>query len=266
MLHFGAAARAAAAGMARRDDRAGVHAALGDGRLQGGLQVAVKPVGVGAPQAGGARGGRDLRLPQHLVSQQVPDPGNLGLVEQPRLDRDIALADQGTEVRCGHLGSVRPERSDVGVQPDPPEPALVEEHQRAAVGELEGEPVPLGLGRLRVPAGRAAALGGVPRRRHDNAPAHAQVDAEVGSGHGRPAHAGGLAPHRLAPAAGGGQRPAGQRVPQLARGVRPADERIGVVDRDDTTVQRLAGDELAGRLDLGEFWHLPVLPVRTGRP
>jgi hypothetical protein len=48
--------------------------------------------------------------------------------------------------------------------------------------------------------------------------------------------------------------------------VRPADERVGVVDRDDATVQRLVGDELAGRLDLGKFWHLPVLPVRTVRP
>jgi hypothetical protein len=47
--------------------------------------------------------------------------------------------------------------------------------------------------------------------------------------------------------------------------VRPADERVGVVDRDDAATQRLVGDELTGRLDLGEFWHLPVLPVRTGR-
>jgi hypothetical protein len=149
--------------MARRDDVAGVHAALGDGRVQRGLQVAEEPVGVRAPQAGGAGGGRDLGLPQHLIGQQVPYPGDLGLVEQPGLDRDIALADQGAEVRRAHLGGVRPERADVRVQPDPPEPALVEEHQRAAVGELEGEPVPLGLARLRVPAGRAASFGGVPR-------------------------------------------------------------------------------------------------------
>jgi hypothetical protein len=163
MLHLGAAARAAAAGLAGRDDVAGVHAALGDGRVQRRFQVAVEPVGVRAPQAGGTGGGRHLGLPQHFVSEQVPYPGDLGLVEQPGLDRDIALADQGAEVRCAHLGGVRPERADIGVQPDPAEPALVEEHQRAAVGELEGEPVPLGLARPRVAAGRAASLGAVPR-------------------------------------------------------------------------------------------------------
>jgi hypothetical protein len=43
-------------------------------------------------------------------------------------------------------------------------------------------------------------------------------------------------------------------------------ERIGVIDRDDTAVQGIIGDRLAGCLDLGKFWHLLVLlvPVSTG--
>ena len=54
---------------------------------------------------------------------------------------------------------------------------------------------------------RPAALQGHPVTRGDHdAPVHAQVDAEVGTGVRRPVQSRGLTPHRLAAPAGGGQR------------------------------------------------------------
>jgi hypothetical protein len=66
--------------MPRRDDVAGVRAALGDGRGQRGLQRAVQPVGILGLQVIHRRRRRDLGLPQRLVGQQVAYPGDLGLI------------------------------------------------------------------------------------------------------------------------------------------------------------------------------------------
>jgi hypothetical protein len=41
--------------------------------------------------------------------------------------------------------------------------------------------------------------------------------------------------------------------------MRPGDKGVGVIDADDAPVQSMIGDEAAGGLDLGEFWHAPVL-------
>src|SRR5690348_5951433 len=247
---------AAAAGVPGRDDVAGVHAAPGDGGLQGGFERAVEAVRVRRPQCAGPGGRMHPGLPEDLVGQQVSHAGDPGLIEQPGLDRDRAPGDQATEIRRGDLGGVRPELVDAGVEPDPSEPALVEQDQAAAVGEAEREPVPLGLARLRLMPSRPAAFGrvAVPGGDYDPA-AHTEVNAEVGP------VPGGLAPHRLAPAAGRGERSAGQRGAQLTGGVRAADERVAVVDVRDAPAQRLVGNQAAGGLDLGEFRHSFVLPV-----
>jgi hypothetical protein len=44
--------------------------------------------------------------------------------------------------------------------------------------------------------------------------------------------------------------------------VRPADERVSVVNADDTAVQGLISDQAASGLDLGKFRHLFVLLAR----
>lgn len=182
MPHLGAATRAAATGVPGGDDVAGVHAAFGDGGLQGGLQGAVETVSVPTLQAAGAGCGRDLRLPEDLIGQQVPDSGDLGLIEQAGLDRDRALGDQAAEFRGRDLLGVRPERVDAGIQPDAPQSAFVEQHEGAAVGEVEGEPVPLGLARLCVAADGAAALDRVAALgRNDDAAAHPEVQTQVGA-------------------------------------------------------------------------------------
>ncbi len=107
-------------------------------------------------------GGRDPGLPERLVGEQVTDAGDLGLIQQPRLDRDRALHDQLAELGSRDPFRVRPERVGVGIQPDPSQPALVEQGQPAAVGELERETVPFRLARSRFPA-RACVQGGLAR-------------------------------------------------------------------------------------------------------
>jgi hypothetical protein len=183
--HFGAAARARAARAPGRDDLTGVHAAAGGGGLQGRLEGAVEPVDVLAPQGVHTGRGRHLGLPESLVGQQVPDSGDLGLVEQPGLDGDRPLHDQVPEFRGRDLLRVRPERVEVRVEPDAPQPALVEQGQAAAVSELEREPRPFRLARLGVATSRLAAreylaVGG----RDDDATPHAQVETQVGAGRG----------------------------------------------------------------------------------
>ena len=201
-----------------------------------------------------------LGLPEDLVGQQVPHAGDPGLVEQPGLDRDRPLGDQAAELRRGDLGGVRAERVDVGVQPDAPEPALVEQHEAAAVGEPEREPVPFGLARLRVAAPGPAALGGLAVRDVTTIrPPMPRWMPRSGPASNRPS--GGLAPHRLAPPVRRGEHPPGQRGAQLAGGVRPAHERVAVVHVHDAAVQRLVGDQAAGGLDLGKFGHLFVFTV-----
>jgi putative flavoprotein involved in K+ transport len=270
--HLGAAARAGPARLAGGDDISGVRAAaLGQRAGQHRPQRAVQPVDVLALQVADRHAGRDLGLPQDLVGQQVPDPGDLGLVKQAGLDRDRPLGDQGAELGRSDLGRVRAERVDVGVEQDAAEPALIEQRQAPAVGELEREPVPRSLARLRVPARAVAAFCGPAVRRDDyDAPAHAEVDAEVRTrgarGPVRGSQPRGLAPHGLPAPVRGDQRPSDQRGTQLAGGVRPADERIGVVDGHDAPAQGHVRDQAAGGLDLRQLGHLAVTSAQGGEP
>ena len=186
--------------------------------------------------------GSDRRLPQHLVGQQVPDAGDRVLVEQARLHRRPRRTDQLPEVREPDLAGVRAEGLDVGVEADPAEASLVEQPQRAAVGEVQGEPVPLGLDRRPLRAGAdvvAALVDATVALGDEDAAAHAQVDAED-------VVAGRLDPHRLAASVGGDEPPAEQGGADLAGRVRPADPGVGVVDVVDAPAEGGALDHGAG--------------------
>src|SRR5260370_31102407 len=107
----------------------------------------------------------------------MPDNGDRGLVEEAEQGRDRPTQDQAPESARRALLCVRPERIDVGVEPDAPETALVDQHQAASISELEREAVPPGLVWLRVEAAGLAALGRLAvLGHHDDAAAHAQVD------------------------------------------------------------------------------------------
>ena len=65
-------------------------------------------------------------------------------------DLDLVVAkyadtpDQAAKLLATDLGRVRPDVREVGVQHRAAQPALVAQHQTAAVGELEHEAVPAG--------------------------------------------------------------------------------------------------------------------------
>src|SRR5260370_14588709 len=128
VYHFGAAARAPAAGMPGRDDVTGVHAAVRDGRPHGGLHGAVETVGVLRLEAVDARRGRHLGLPERLVGQQVPDSGDFRLVEQPGLAGHRPLHHQPPELRQRALPGVRPDRGHPRVEPASSPTSLIQEH------------------------------------------------------------------------------------------------------------------------------------------
>src|SRR5258708_36976744 len=98
-------------------------------------------------------------MPENLVSQQVASAGELGRVEQTRLDGDPSLCDQRAEVRPRDLRGIRPERADVRVEPDPPESPRVDQNQAAAVREPKGEAAPPSLPPLGGVAARIPPLG-----------------------------------------------------------------------------------------------------------
>src|SRR3954454_17086354 len=252
--HRGAAARAVLAGPAVADDLAGVHAATLDRAPDRHPQLAVQGRGLVAVEVLGRYAGRHRGLPERLVGQQVADAGDRVLVEQTGLHRCPGAAQELTELGQADLPRVGAEGVDVRVEADPAEPPLVEEPQRAAVGEDQREPVPLWLDRVAGPRDPAAdvvaALVVVAPLPADVDPAaHAQVDAQDRS------VAGDLAPDRLAAPVRGPQLVADQRVAQLARGVRPAHVAVGVVDVLDLPVQGGALDDGASGLDLGQLRH-----------
>ena len=80
----------------------------------------------------------EMRACQRIWSaSRLPIPGDRALVEQPRLDRSVARADQAAEVVAADLGGVGSDVGEVRVEHGAPEPALVAEHEPAAVLELE---------------------------------------------------------------------------------------------------------------------------------
>src|ERR1700722_16323091 len=141
--HLGAAAGAAPAGPPGCDDLAGVGpAALGRRGFQHRSHRAGQAVDIPAPRPADRGGGRDLGLPQDLVGQQVPDPGDLGLIQQACLDRDGPVADQTADLRRRYVPGVPAEPGEIGIEQDAAEAALVEQRQPAAVGDLHREPGP----------------------------------------------------------------------------------------------------------------------------
>ena len=214
---------------------------------------------------------RDPRLPQGLVGQQVPDAGDDGLVQQPRLHCRVTTAQPLRELLRGDLLGVRTEPLAVRVEADPGEPPRVEQPQLAAVLERDREPVPGGV--LGVPGGGAPARVGQPvaalgqltvRFRHDDVAAHAEVDGQLRTRGMRPAESRGVAPDRLALTVRGRERPADQRLPDLPRRVRPADVGVGVVDVGDPAVQRGPFEGRPSTLDLGKLGHPASLSTHTG--
>ena len=105
-----------------------------------------------------ARGSMPARH-SDFVDEQVAEPGDARLVHQHGLDRRGARARaRGRAARAVSVSASGPRRDLVGIELDRAEPARVAEHERAAVGEVHAEAMPL---RRR---------GGCSRRRADRRP------------------------------------------------------------------------------------------------
>ena len=85
----------------------------------------------------------DAGLPEDLIGQQVADPGDPVLIQQPGLDRRGRPRAQGRpELGRGDPLRVRAQLVHRRVQPDAAQPPGVDQHQPAAVGEEQREPGP----------------------------------------------------------------------------------------------------------------------------
>ena len=161
------------------------------------------------------RPGKDAGLPQDLIGEQVAHAGNRPLVEQPRLDRRVADADQTPKVIAVDERCVGPDVAEVGVQHRATETTLVAEGKPGPVLEFDGKAVP---------AGRTILL------LENDSSSHPEVQPERGTFHG-------LQPEELAPAMGAGQLMADQRFGYLAGRVGPAHVGVAVIDARDPPVK-----------------------------
>ncbi|HEY1671136.1 MAG TPA: hypothetical protein VGG50_00370 [Streptosporangiaceae bacterium] len=240
----------------------------------------------GAPQpfffrAGQAADGTarmDAGLPEDLIGQQVADPGDPVLVQQPGLDRRGRACAQGRpELGRRDPLRVRAQLVHRRVQPDTAQPTGVDQHQPAPVGEEQREPGPAVVTgpALALPVVAAVDLGPAGVGDHDLA-RHPEVDPQCD----RAGHPADLAPHALALPPGVHQLTAEQRLPDRPRRMRAAHEPVGVVDVSDATPQPGPFDDHPRRFDLRKLRHRTTLlneglsglgpaghwgPVATGR-
>jgi len=111
-----AAARAAAVLAASLYELTGVGAALADRRADGRPHLSAQPIQVLDRQHADQPSRSDPGLPQHLVGEQVPDPGDRPLVEQAGLDRRAAGADPTTKIGAPDVRCVGADMAEIRVQ------------------------------------------------------------------------------------------------------------------------------------------------------
>ena len=82
--------------------------------------------------------------PQDLVDEEVAQPGDPGLVEEPGLERCERRPERGAELRDGERRRVRTEPADVGVEFERTEPSGITDAELPSI-EVDDETVPGGL-------------------------------------------------------------------------------------------------------------------------
>src|SRR5688572_6562351 len=237
--------------------------AHGDGHdvAEGGAQPADLVVGEGA----GATARIDARLIEHLVGDPVADAGGERLVEQQRLHRRRARADERGEVRRRRqlAEGIEAEQADwrlplrIITEPHATEPAGVRVGELAAIVELHPQ-----LHEPRRPGEAGAILAmrdqaqGAATGRMESA-GHPEMQA-------RPRAAVELEPEMLAVSPHGPHAPPQQRAPPARRRHALEHDRIvGALDLDDAPPARHALDDPARGLDLGQLRHWRRWPGRA---
>jgi hypothetical protein len=242
-----------------RNEPQRVHAPAPDRGLDHGVGGTPQPLLFRTGQAADGTARMDAGLPEDLIGQQVADPGDPVLVQQPGLDRRGRPHAQGRpELGRRDPLRVRAQLVHRRVQPDAAQPPGVDQHEPATVGEEQREPGPAVVPgpALALPVVAAVDLGPAGVGDHDLA-RHPEVDPE----RDRAGHPADLAPHALALPPGGHQLTAEQRLPDRPRRMRAAHEPVGVVDVSDATPQPGPFDDRPRRFDLRKLRHrMTLLP------
>ena len=90
-------------------------------------------------------GRRQSGVPEHLVTDQVADAGDAGLVEQAGFDRRIGAGERPLQLGASNRPGVRAESGEVRVELDATESSRIAHSQRAPIGEIKPEAIPLRL-------------------------------------------------------------------------------------------------------------------------
>jgi hypothetical protein len=106
----------------------------------------VEPAHGGRRQLAGDPQRRQAGAPQDLVGDQVPDPGQVSLVEQPGFESHLGAGQRAAQLGQGHSQRVGTQPSLVRIDLDPAQPSGVVHDQIAAVGEGHREPLEPGIG------------------------------------------------------------------------------------------------------------------------
>lgn len=144
--------------------------------VEGDPQVAVQATEVGRGKGPGATDRRELRPPQHLVGDQVADPGDARLVEQPGLQRRGTAIEGPAKLGRRERQRIGPQSRLVGIEFDATEEPGVVDDQGPTVGEAHHASIP---GPIVAGTGVDEPVDGAPTV-HQQAPGHAEADAEPG--------------------------------------------------------------------------------------
>ena len=211
-----------------------MHPAVGERRFDRAPHRPQQTVDVGPGQVAHWLSRMDLRLPQDLVGQQVTDAGDRVLVEEPGFHRRGAPRERAPELLRRDGAGIGAQPVDRRVEADPAEPARVDEEQRPAIGEREGEPQEAVIaGSAATPPVVAALDFATMSIGYDDLAGHAEVNAEDRTWSARRPCARRVAPHALALPINGRQSPASQRRSDFTWPVRSAFVAVAVVDVSD---------------------------------
>ena len=234
-----------------------MHPAPPERGVNGAAKRAEQSIDLGPGELADRASGIDLRGPQHLIRQEVADTGNGVLIEQSRLHRRRAAARHDpSELSRRDGGRIRTGNLDRRIEPNSAEPPRVDQHQRAAIGEGQGEPAKSVVAKCpsSLPVVTSVDLAAIDISDDDLA-GHAEVDSQGWAGYARTTDARGLAPHALPLAVGSCQSPPDQRGSDLTRLMWTAHIAVRVVHVDDSATDCRALDYCACGLNLRQLRH-----------
>jgi len=125
---------------------AGVRATTDKELVEGAAELAVQPPELARAEAARRPARIEAGAPEHLVGKEVADPGDLGLVQQPRLERwptaCAARAECGAQLSLAQRERVGSESVLIGIDEDASKASRVVQQDCPAVTEVDPGPDP----------------------------------------------------------------------------------------------------------------------------